>query len=199
MLSFETNFTFCQVARLNTVLIRPVPIWEFSDILDCLEYSGNSRIQYGNIIPRLSQKPRHLAEYPDDYFSTAPYIWLAEFNRLPPIVKCHLGTKGFTKKLKMFLSALCQHGEFHSGICVNCNLNNRHYSENGFSDITNENLRSSNYSIESNHSMMTRQLLIESDFLTNYFYAAIHNRTNWLNPNVSLSRENFALVGPSLD
>ena len=199
MISFETNYTLNLLTRLNTTLLRPIPIWEFSDIIACLENSGRSRVEMSNIIPSLNPFPRKFNHLPNDYKTTAPTTWLVQFNRLPAFIKCHLGTKKFGKMSRDFLYSLCQHNEFHEQLCSNCNLNCRYYQNKGFQNLNHNNLRSNNHTLDSNRHFISRQMIIESDFMTNYFYAAINNKTNWLNSTVPLSRIDFILIGPSPD
>ena len=197
-MSFETTFAFSQITRLNTVLLRPIPIWEFSDIISCLEFSRNSRTKDENIIPRLSEKPRKLKHKESDYFTTAPFIWIKQFNRLPPSVKCFLGTKKFATKLRYFFMSICPHNEFHDEICGACGRNCRDNRQIGYMHIKVENLRSKEYCIESTDSIISRQMIIESNIGSNFFYNAISRKTNWFNSEVSISRGNFFLTGPIL-
>jgi hypothetical protein len=136
---------------------------------------------------------------PNDYFTTAPLIWLDLLNKIPSYLICHLGTMAFSKNILKFFRALCQHGENKNAICKNCGLNRRSYRESGYKNIATENLRSPEYSLEKNFSTISKQLIVESDHLKNIFYKEISKRTTWFDNNIETNAENFRLIGPILD
>ena len=196
---FENNFRLCQLSKLNKVLLNPIPIWEFHAIIECLEYSGRSLNSYSQIKPKLNprpMKPRHL---PDDFFTTSLAIWLDIFEKLPSFLKCHLSTIQFSKNILQFFRALCQHGEYKDEICENCGLNRRSYSNVYFQKIISSNLRDQNYFIDSNFSIIIKQLIIESTLLINFFYRVITSVSNGFSEDIELNRNNFTLLGPRLE
>ena len=199
MISFENNFVLCQLTKLNRVLLRPIPIWEFRDIIKCLENSGRSRDPYSQIISKLNTRPRKQRHLPDDYLTTAPAIWLDLLKKLPSYLMCHLGTKTSSKNIIQFFTALCQHNEKKNEICENCQLNKRAHRDQGYKDITNKNLRTGAYTIDGDFYTISRQFIIESDHMNNIFYRAIANKSTWFNNTVDTTNANFDLIGPTID
>lgn len=199
MISFENNFRLCQLSKLNKILLNPIPIWEFHAILETLEYPGRSRDSFAQVIPKLNPRPIKQRHLPDDFFTTSPAIWLDIFETLPSFLKCHLGTNLFSKLILDFFRAICQHGECKDEICENCMLNRRSYRNVGFQKIKSENLRANNYTIDSNFSMINKQLIIETKLLTNFFYKGVSAVSNWFNEDIADTRNNFALIGPCLE
>ena len=95
--------------------------------------------------------------------------------------------------------ALCQHNEHKNEICTNCGLNRRIYRDQGFKNIKSENLRTNEYSIDTDFDTICKQSLAECKIFSNIFYRAINNKSTWFDENVDTNNTNFFLIGPILD
>ena len=132
MVSFETYFVPAQITKLNSVLLTPVPMSKFRDILECLEFNGRSRLTEEGVIPMLNCKPRCYRDKSDDFFHVRLTHGLQSSRSCRQQFSAIWEQKILQKKVKTFLTSICQHNEFHNSVCKNCNLNQRSYRNNGY-------------------------------------------------------------------
>ena len=166
-------------------------------IIKTLEGVGNDRIRDREIIPRLSERPRVDRDKPTDYFSTQPFDWLTLLNKLPLSLKSNLGTVKFSEQCHEFFSAICQHAEYDMAICENCGQLRTVFGTEGFKQI--RNFRYADVSVMEDRLLVTREMIIGSDFSKSKFLSYTALNTNWWDNNVPMSHASFLIIPPEID
>ena len=112
--------------RLNKIFMNMSPLWELEDCLKILtkktlENWENNR--NGIEFMRFNQLSKIQQ-------STAPGIWVTEFNKLPKNLRNLLGTINFEILCKKYFKSRCQHQENTLTQCKNCKQSTKNYSKN---------------------------------------------------------------------
>ena len=124
LLTFENNHILLKLKKLGKVALTARPVSEFRELV---KYMINSRTFYrrstGNyqyFTPLLNSdagltgKNRKLVQ------STAPQIWIEEFEILEQNLKRQIGNKSFISAVDHKIKNLCQHNNSDRSLCRSC-------------------------------------------------------------------------------
>ena len=121
-LSFQNLHRLNQMQRLNKIVSTCEPIWEFKEVI-------NSFCKNGHFSPKFLESRTGIKMYINnkDSKTTAPNIWVPEFNSLPSELRNRIGTKSFTTHIKHYYKNRCQHSEIREKMCQSCGQNTFNY------------------------------------------------------------------------
>ena len=124
LLTFENNHKLLKLKKLGKLALTARPVSEFRELV---KYMINSRTFYrrttGNyqyFTPLLNSDSHLTGKNKKLVQSTAPQIWIEEFELLEQRLKNQIGNKSFISAVEHKIKGACQHNNSDRSLCTNC-------------------------------------------------------------------------------
>ena len=124
LLTFENNHILLKLKKLGKVALTARPTSEFRDLvrhmINARTFSRRATGNYNYFTPILSADRRLTGKNFKLVKSTAPQIWIEEFELLEQRLKNQIGNKSFILAVEHKIKELCQHNNSDRTVCQNC-------------------------------------------------------------------------------